>query len=250
MGTEKEDNMKFRRPQALMRGFGILVVLGVVLLGYSQALQARTAKSSPHSTSPRATEAGRKNAVLEEAISRCEDLTEYAEAGKVKDMDQAIQDLEGQRSTILGVLSPEAGKRFEEGLAALRQKGASDDFPGVALEAVETYRLLTTSLDREKLKAPIEVSLLDYAGFKVKVLTTRQPPDWQAMQGVATQAARDWQAIQRKVADKSLRSVMNTTMAGLNQAIEGQDAAMTRFAAQVVLDLVDLLEQQFKRRKR
>jgi hypothetical protein len=242
--------MKPCRRQALIRVLGILVVFCLLFWGNGQMLQAQTARKSAQSPHPAAAKAGRKNAVLEAAISRCEDLTEYAEAGKVKAMDQAIQDLEGQRANILGVLSPEAGKRFEEGLAALRQKRASGDFPGVALEAVETYRLLTTSLDREKLKAPIEVSLLDYAGFKVKVLTKRQPPDWQAMQGVATQAARDWQAIQGKVADKSLRNVMNTTMAGLNQAIEGQDAAMTRFAAQVVLDLVDLLEQQFKRQKR
>jgi hypothetical protein len=234
--------MNFSRPQALIRACGILGVLCLVLLGNRQELLART--------KPEATEAGRKNAILEVAISRCEDLTESAEAGKVKDMDQAIQALEGQRANILGVLSPEAGKRFEAGLAAIRQKRASEDFLKVALEAVETYRLLTTSLDRGKLKVPIEISLLDYAGFKVKVLSKRQPPDWQAMQGVATQAAKDWQAIQGKVADKSLQSLMNTTMAGLNQAIEGQDAAMTRFAAQVVLDLVDLLEQQFKRWKR
>jgi hypothetical protein len=247
---EKGGGMKFRRRQDLIRGLGILVVFSVVFLGNSEGLQAQTAKKSTKSTHPAAVEAGRKNALLEAAISRCEDLTESAEAGKVTNMDQAIQALEGERAKVLGVLSPEAGKRFEAGLAALRQKRASEDFLGVALEAVETYRLLTTSLDREKLKAPIEVSLLDYAGFKVKVLTKRQPPDWQAMQGVATEAAKDWQAIQGKVADKSLRSVMNTTMAGLKQAIEGQDAAMARFAAQVVLDLVDLLEQQFKRQKR
>ncbi len=242
--------MKFRRPQALMRGCGILVILGMVFLWNSQGLQAQTAKESAKSTNPAATEAARKNAILEVAISRCEDLTEYAEAGKVKDMDQAIQALEGQRSNILGVLSPEAGKRFEAGVVAMGQKRASEDFLGVALEAVETYRLLTTSLERGKLKVPIEVSLLDYAGFKVKVLTKRQPLKWQAMKGVATEAGKDWQAIQGKVADKRLQNVMNTTMAGLNQALEGQDAAMARFAAQVVLDLVDLLEQQFNRQKK
>jgi hypothetical protein len=242
--------MKFCRRPPLIKGLGILVALCMVFLGNSRGLQAQTSKKSAPSAHPASAEAGRKNAILEAAMSHCEDLTDYAEAGKVKDMDQAIQGLEGQRANILGVLSPEAGKRFEAGLAALRQKRASEDFPGVALEAVETYRLLATSRDRGKLKVPLEVDLLDYAGFKVKVLTKEQPLDWQSMKGVATEAAKDWQAIQGKVADKSLRSVMNTTLAGLNQAIEGQDAAMTRFAGKVVLDLVDLLEQQFKQQKR
>jgi hypothetical protein len=183
-------------------------------------------------------------------MSRCEDLAEYAEARKVKELDQAIQALEGQCANILGMLSPEVGKHFEAEVAAIHQKRAREDFSGVALEAVETYRLLATSRDRGKLKAPLEVDLLDYAGFKVKVLAQRQPPDWPAMKGVATEAAKDWQAIQEKVADKSLQNVVNTTMAGLSQAIEGQDTAMARFAGQVVLDLVDLLEQQFKQQKR
>ncbi len=242
--------MKFRRPQALIRSGGILVVLFMVILGHSQGLQAQGAKKPSPGTHPGAAAAGGKNALLEAAMSRCEDLTEYAEAGKIKDLNQAIQALEAQRSNILGVLSPEAGKGFEAGLAAFRQKRASDDFPGLALEAVETYRLLATARERGKLKVPMEVDLLDYAGFKLKVLSKRQPPDWQAMKGVAAEAAKDWQAIQGRVADKCLRAVMNTTMAGLNRAMEGQDAAMAGFAGQVVLDLVDLLEQQFKQQKR
>ena len=132
-------------------------------------------------------------------------------------------------------------------MAAILQKRAANDLPGVALEAVEAYRVLATAKERGKLKIPLEVDLLDYAGFKVKVLATRQPPDWQAMQGTAADAAKDWQAIQEKVADKNLRSVTNTSMAGLSQAAEGRDTAMASFAAQVVLDLVDLLEQQFNR---
>jgi hypothetical protein len=242
--------MMVRRRQPLITGLGLLMVLCMVSPGNSQMLQAQAAKKSAPSAPPAAAKASGKNAVLEPAISRCEDLTESAEAGKVKNMDQAIQALESQRAEILGVLGPEAGKRFEAGLAALRQKRASEDFPGVALEAVETYRLLTVSLDRGQLEVPLEVSLLDYAGFKVKVLTKRQPLDWQAMKGVAAEAEKDWRAIKEKVADKSLRNVMNSTLAGLNQAIEGQNNAMARFAAQEVLDLVDLLEQQFKRPKR
>ena len=70
------------------------------------------------------------------------------------------------------------------------------------------------------------------------------------MQGTAADAAKDWQAIQEKVANKSLRSVMNTAMAGLSQAAGAQDIAMASFAAQVVLDLVDLLERQFNRQGR
>jgi hypothetical protein len=242
--------LKFRRPSAIRRVVGVLIVISLAFLGNSQGLLARTAKKTAPGARPMATEAGRKNAILEGAMSRCEDLTEYAEAGKVKDMDQAIGALERQKSTILGALSPDTGKHFEAALNVISQKRASGDFPGVALEAVETYRLLAMARDRGKLKVPLEVDLLDYAGFKVKVLSRRQPTDWQALKEVATEAEKNWQAIRGKVADKSLVNVVNTTMAGLSQAIEGKNNAMTRFAGQEILDLVDLLEQQFKRQKR
>ena len=45
-------------------------------------------------------------------MSRCEDLAENALAGKVKDMDLAIQTLEGQHAHIVGALSPEAGRQL------------------------------------------------------------------------------------------------------------------------------------------
>ena len=41
--------------------------------------------------------------------------------------------------------------------------------------------------------------------------------------------------------NKASGPFMNTAMAGLSQAVGTQDAAMASFAAQVVLDLVDLL---------
>jgi hypothetical protein len=239
--------MKSFRRQTSKSVVGLLTVLCIVCLGNTRELRARPAKSSPPGTPPGAAEAGGENTGLKAAMSRCEDLTEYAEGGKVKDMDQAMQALEGQRAAILGVLSPEAGKRFEADVAAMRQKRASGDLAGVALEAVETYRLLATSRDRMTLKVPMEVDLLDYAGFKVKVLSQRRPPDWQALKGVAAEADKNWQAIRGKAADKSLVNVVNTTMAGLSQAIEGKNTAMTRFAGQELLDLVDLLEQQFAR---
>ena len=168
--------MKLHRRHVTIIGVAMVVMLGTASPWNGQGAQARQRQKMPAGAPGETTRASQKNAVLEAAMSRCEDLAENALAGKVKDMDLAIQTLEGQNAHIVGALSPEAGRQLEARLAAILQKRAANDLPGVALEAVEAYRVLATAKERGKLKIPLEVDLLDYAGFKVKVLATRTAP--------------------------------------------------------------------------
>ena len=96
---------------------------------------------------------------------------------------------------------------------------------------------------------PKEVSLLDYAGFKLHVLDAAPQPDWDAMRKIVTEAVAWWDATKSKVTDHKLRDAFNSTVRGMQQAARTENRPMLHFAAQMDLDLVDLLEKHFESKK-
>jgi hypothetical protein len=135
--------------------------------------------------------------------------------------------------------------QFQELLHAIHQSAANKDDYAVATNAVEVFRLLVDNLQAGILKIPKEVSLLDYAGFKLRVLAAAPHPEWDAMRKIVVDASAWWTAIKSKISDKALRDTFNSTIAGLEQAAKIEDRPMLNFAAQIDLDLVDLLEKHF-----
>ena len=96
---------------------------------------------------------------------------------------------------------------------------------------------------------PKEVSLLDYAGFKLHVLAAAPKPDWESMRKTAADAVGWWDATKAKVSAKKLRDAMKTTVGGLQQAAKTENLPMLELAAQLDLDLVDLLEAHFEAKR-
>jgi hypothetical protein len=107
---------------------------------------------------------------------------------------------------------------------------------------VEVFRLLIDNLQAKYLKVPKEVSLLDCAGFKLRVLAATQRPNWQDIRKTVGEAAGWWNAISSKVSEKGLRDAFDSVIRGLGDAAKLENLPMLRFAAQIDLDLVDLLE--------
>jgi hypothetical protein len=69
------------------------------------------------------------------------------------------------------------------------------------------------------------------------------------MRGVVADAATWWAAIKPTVKNKGLRDALNSTIRGLSQAGKIEHLPMLHFAAQMNLDLVDLLENYFENKK-
>ncbi len=102
--------------------------------------------------------------------------------------------------------------------------------------------VLIDNLQAKGLKEPKEVSLLDYAGFNLRVLATAQNPQWQDIRRAVGEAAGWWNTIESKVSQKGLRDAFGTSIRGLDDAAKLENLPMLRFSAQIELDLVDLLE--------
>jgi hypothetical protein len=118
----------------------------------------------------------------------------------------------------------------------------------VALNSIETYRLLIENLQAEGLKLPKEVSLLDYAGFKLQILAAAAQPDWDTMQKTVADAVTWWDTTKPKISEKGLLDTVNSTIKGLQQAAKSKNLEMLHFAAQIDLDVVDLLEGYFEKK--
>ena len=106
--------------------------------------------------------------------------------------------------------------------------------------------MLIDNIQAKGLKEPKEVSLLDYAGFNLQVLAAAQTPSWQDIRRTVGEAAGWWNTIESKVSREGLRDAFGTSIRGLDDAAKVENLPMLRLAAQIELDLVDLLESDLR----
>jgi hypothetical protein len=189
-----------------------------------------------------ASQALKANDVLLSAMSPFEDMIEFALAGKDSDISKALVAADRHATDVKKALPAPAASQFATLMEGLHKAATDKDHHEVARSAVEVFRLLSDNLQANDLKVPKEVSLLDYAGFKLRVLAAAQKPDWQDIRKTVGEAAGWWKAINPKVSQEGLRGAFDSVILGLHDAARLENLPMLRFAAQIDLDLVDLLE--------
>jgi hypothetical protein len=188
----------------------------------------------------------RGNEVILAASSPFEDMTEAALAGDKKGIERALRAYDAQAGKVEGVLPAAKRDELRVLIADIRKAKNQGSLAMIVLKAPEAYRTLIEGLDRGSLKVPMEVSLLDYAGFRFLALLHVQPVDWRSLQGAAEQARKNWISIKTKVTDGGLRDAVDVAVEGMNRACILKNADMALLAAQVDLALVDLLETGFE----
>lgn len=182
------------------------------------------------------------NEVLLGAMSPFEDMIEFALIGNNSNISKALATADQHAKIIKTTLPASAASKFATLMDDLHKATTGKDHQKVAGSAIEIFRLLTDNLQANVLDVPIEVSLLDYAGFKLRVLAASQKPDWRNIRKTVHEATAWWKAINSKVSAKGLRNAFDTLIRGLEDAAKDDNLPMLRFAAQMDLDLVDLLE--------
>jgi hypothetical protein len=194
------------------------------------------------------TSATDSNEILLKASSPFEDMAEFALAGKDAGIAKSLDQADEIATTIKGALSESASKQFDTLLATIHDSATKKEHQEVAQNAVEVFRLLIDNLNTTSLTVPQEVSLLDYAGFRLHVLIADPKADWEAIGQTISDAEMWWTALKPQVTDKALRDTFNSALRGLKRAGIEKHLAMLDFAAQMDLDLVDLLEHYFERK--
>jgi hypothetical protein len=115
----------------------------------------------------------------------------------------------------------------------------------MALQSMEAYRVLQESMDFTGAAVPIEVPLLDYAGFKITTLLKAPKKDWDKIHATAKEANGWWINIAPRITDRALLDAMSRTIADLYAAAKNRDVKLLSASAKKDLALVDDLEKYF-----
>jgi hypothetical protein len=190
----------------------------------------------------RAEDAGPK---LLAAAEPFETLTEESFSAKAGQLDRRIAAAETAAGQVHALLPADGQGALDRELAAIRTARQANDRAGIALAAVEGYRVLVSAAPPGKV--PTEVSLLDYSGFRYDADLKAKPVRWPDMQEATHFASQQWDAIAGRVQDARLAKRVTAALQAMQAAVEKKSAAGARHAATSLLDLVDELEGYFKK---
>lgn len=143
-------------------------------------------------------------------------------------------------------LPPDQKTRVDNLVTGIRKAWQKRDRGAMAIRSIEAYRLLQESIDHRNRPVPVEVPLLDYAGFKLKALLLVPHPDWKQIAHTTQDASAWWDALESSITDKVLREAMAQTMVGIKDASARKDSKLLSFAVELDLILVDGLEMFFR----
>ena len=188
-----------------------------------------------------------KNTTLLGATSPFEDLTEAAMEKDAAGIATALRAVDAKAAAVRKALPAAAAGTYDGLLAAIHRAVEAGEHHAIAMSAVDAFRLLLDNLEPKGLVVPREVLLLDSVGFRLHVLEAAPEADWEAIGKSVAEGAAWWAATRPKVARVALRDAMDTAIRGLQEGEKTKNLPLLHFAAQVDLDLVDLLEGYFER---
>lgn len=212
------------------------------LLGAS--LTSAFAQGTPAAAAPT------PNSILLHCTSPYEDLVAPGLANKDKIIAGLLATADKEAETVKKVLPADAAQQFQGLLQKMHEAADARDGRAVALNGMVIYRILVDHLQADTLRIPKEVDLIDYAGYQLQILAAADKPDWDAISQIAADADTWWTAIAKpKITNKAVRATVNSAMRGTKQAAREKNLPMLKFAAQMDLDLVDVLEGLFPKTK-
>jgi uncharacterized lipoprotein YmbA len=182
--------------------------------------------------------------VLLAAAEPFEALTESAFVAKPTELESLIANAEKEAASLKAGVSTKLGQRLQDHIAAIRAAQAANRRTDVALSSIEGYREIVTAVPGPT-RVPVDVSLLDYAGFRYDADVQAVPPRWQDMTDAVTFARERWSNIERLPALGKLQPRFGAALDSMDAAIKAKNVVAARAAAKVELDMVDELEGAF-----
>lgn len=204
--------------------------------GITQVMETQSYRPAPRDA---------RNEAIGNVASLHEDLTEFALLGDRGAVEETLGQIATGLSEIRPLMDAKASEAAAANLKAMESAATAEDWQKVALGAVDGFGLLEGTLDASRLAVPLDVSMLDYTGFKLSALAGATSVDWTTVSATVDQSAKHWAALEPQVTSKGLRDALNSIHAGLNTAVAEKDASQLGFGAKMELDVVDLLETYF-----
>jgi hypothetical protein len=217
---------------------GTLAVIAVLSLGGCERHKAAESSGPP----PSKLAADAADVGMLAAAEPFETLAQIAFTARLPFLDRNITTAISLAAHAKPALPPDAQRQLKTHLDAIAAARLVEDRPGIALAALEVYRLFVSHAPPAMV--PREVYLLRYAGLRYGADLKAQRDTWRDMAEAAAFGERAWNAI-RGVADPTLRDGMSKALADMAAAAQRRDAVRAAAADQRELELVGLLETYF-----
>lgn len=172
-----------------------------------------------------------------------ETLTETAFTATPEQLDAAIAQARTAAERDRKSLPAPAVAALDQRLAQIADHRARMARADLALASVEAYRLVVSAQPAGPI--PVEVSLLDYAGFRYDADLKAQPPRWDDAAQAADFAAEQWARISPRVTNADLRDRFSAALTEMAAAAKARDPGPAAEVATRELDMVDQLETYF-----
>ncbi len=195
------------------------------------------------------TAVGNVNTVLLKATGPYEDMVHYILTRNDPKVATSLAAADAYAAEVVKLLPATSAREFEGLRQEIHAGLGSKDGKRAAASSAAAFLLLVDRLEASTLVVPKEVELLDYAGYKLSLLASFRDPDWKAIGKLTSESQAWWSATSARVSDKHLRATMTSAIKGIKQATEQKNGSMLQLGAQMVLDLVDMLEDGFKAAK-
>lgn len=182
---------------------------------------------------------------LYDSAEAYENLTEKSYTADAQTLADLSAEAEKQARACLAKLNPSDADSLSSRLDAVQAALRSNDRATVARNAVEVYRIFVTAETREPNGAPLQVSLLDYAGFRMQADLQATEPDWADIETALSFAEKQWSEIEIKIVDLGLREAFAAELDHIRTAAGERNVSAAKEAVRKELDQVDLLEQYF-----
>ncbi|MGQ2971851.1 hypothetical protein [Brevundimonas mediterranea] len=223
---------------------GITAVIAA-FAGTLAACNPAADKASTAATTPVSSVASDRNVRLLAAAEGYETLTETAFDKTFPELAASLAAARQKVSEARGLLAPDQAMRLDALGSEIDVALQGQDRSAMAIAAVETYRVLVSAQDATA-QVPVEVSLLDYAGFRYDANSKSQPVNWDQMTADVAFARDTWARVSPRVAAKGLSGAFDSALSGMETAVAEKNAVAARVAVSNELALVDALEEHFK----
>lgn len=117
--------------------------------------------------------------------------------------------------------------------------------PAIALGGANAFRTILSAAGGEG-ALPLEVGLLDYAGFRITALNHEPQPRWEEISKTVLFANQQWSAVKQRVTRPAVANTFDHVLTALQEAAAARNSALVGTAAQQELELVDAIEQSLR----
>lgn len=224
-------------PRSLSR-LGLLQAVALLAMFSVQAAQTASGLSM------QAASDSKRDKGLRAAAEPFENLTEISFSAAWPTIDQTIRQAEAASRRSRGVLSETAASELDEHLAALRSARQKRDRAGLALSSIEVYRVLVSAV-KDNARIPIDVNLLDYAGFRYQADLKASPIRWDDMARAVSFARKRWEALPSNAKASPVGRRFEMALADMDKAAAQKNHSMAASSVKIELELVDQLEHFF-----